>query len=124
MGGIQQCHSYIVIRFRERNLQIHVWNCVRLYDGPFLKKDKLKHGGLAILEELTYFKTHHGREKIEWLFVFKIKQEMWIVNSKLIKSMLLKLWLKKFFSTNSSQLNIPSGLFVIYEVAKQPIQLP
>ena len=74
-----------------------------------------------ILKELTYFKIHRGREKIEWLFVFKIKQEMWTVNFKLIKSMLLKFLLKKFFSTNSSQLNILSGFFVIYEVAKQPV---
>ena len=75
---------------------------VRPYDGSF-KKDKLKYDGLVILKELTYFRTHRGRE---WLFVFTIKQEMSIINSKLIKSMLLKLKLKKFFSTNSGQLNI------------------
>ena len=36
--GRDPAMSFIVISFRERNLQIHVWNCVRLYDASFLKK--------------------------------------------------------------------------------------
>ena len=56
----------------------------------FQKQEKLKYDRLAFLEKLTYFKTHclemlefyNGmmeRSKIEWLFVFKIKQKKYIV---------------------------------------------
>ena len=56
----------------------------------FQKQEKLKYDGLAILKELTYFKTHRLKilefwdgmregSGMEWLFVFKIKQEMYVV---------------------------------------------
>ena len=63
---------------------------------------------------------YDGREgsKMEWLFVFKIKQEMLVV---IPNWMLPKLQLKKFFSTNSSLLKIPSSFSLIYDITKQPI---
>ena len=49
---------FIVVRFKERNLHLRFWNCVRPYDGSFSKIGKLKYDRLAILRKLTYFKTH------------------------------------------------------------------
>ena len=56
----------------------------------FQKQEKLKYDRSAFLKKLTYFKTHRlkmlefyngmmERSKIEWLFVFKIKQKKYIV---------------------------------------------
>ena len=52
--------------------------------------------------------------KMEWLLV-KLTRNI-RCNSKLIKSMLPKLQLKKFFSAISSLLNILSSFIVIYEL--------
>ena len=62
---------------------------------------------------------YDGREgsKMEWLFVLKIKQMFVAIPNW----MLPKLQLKKFFSTNSSLLKIPSSFSLIYDITKQPI---
>ena len=61
---------------------------------------------------------YDGREgsKMEW-FVLKIKQMFVVIPNW----MLPKLQLKKFFSTNSSLLKIPSSFSLIYDITKQPI---
>ena len=56
----------------------------------FQKQEKLRYDRLAFLKKLKYFKTHRLKmldfyngimegSKMEWLFVFKIKQKKWIV---------------------------------------------
>ena len=95
--------SFIAMRFKERNLQRHFWTCVRPYDGSFLKIGEVETWRISDSKGVNVFQSTPWKGVV---VVFKIKQDMWIVNSKLIKSMPVKLKLKKFSSTNSSQLNI------------------
>ena len=76
--------SFIVIRFKERNLQRRIWNCVKIA--------KIKISQISVSKGVNVFQNTPFKDirlltwkregsKVEWLFVFKIKQEMCVATS-------------------------------------------
>ena len=80
----------MLMRFKGRNLQRRIWNCIKPYDGSFSKIEEIEIWRINISKGVNVFQNTRLKilefsdrmmegGKMEWLFVFKIKQEMCVV---------------------------------------------
>ena len=76
--------SFMVIRFKERNLQRRIWNCVKIAKIEIWQISVFK--GVNVFQNTPFKDRRILRwkkkvSKVEWLFLFKIKQEMCVPTS-------------------------------------------
>ena len=71
--------SFMVMGFKERNLQRRIWNCVKIAEIEIwqISLSKIVHVFQnTMFKDIRILIWKSEGSKVEWLFVFKIKQEM------------------------------------------------
>ena len=76
--------SFMVMRFKERNLQRRIWNCVKIAEIEISRISVSKRGDVfqnMLFKDIRILRWNREGSRVEWLFVFKIKQEMCVATS-------------------------------------------